>query len=736
MLRCSCVVWIVGGGLLVGCGPAPTARPPIQGPAIQRVVLISVDTCRADHLSCYGFDKNTTPHLDALAAAGVLFERVVSPVPLTLPAHSSMLTGTNPTFHGVHDNHAYRLADAHLTLAELLKQRGFSTAAFVSTFILDSQFGLDQGFDLYEDEISGDHQVHGSFHERKGDRTTQLALEWLDDRQGDDFFLFLHYFDPHEDYEPPEPFADRFADNPYAGEIAFTDHCIGRVVQKLKDLGLYETTLIMVTGDHGELLGEHGEPTHSYFIYRGAIEVPWIVKLPGPNQEDKSSEGNKSNQGKRIGQIAGLIDIVPTLCGLMGIEPPPQVQGVDWSAELLADQPAATRERALYCESFTPTKYGATPLLGVVGHDLWKYIHAPQPELYDLNNDPLEAANRAADEPHRARVLEAELQDLLAAAPAPGDQENQLAVSEADLRRLGSLGYVGGKTEVGQFEFDAQSVDPKELFALHMQHQEATIRLLDKEYARARVVAEEMVRSRPESPLGHKHLAKIAADQGRLREAQPHLEALVRLDPNDVEGHTNLGVIYRAQGDTEAAVAAYRRALEIDPAHTPALNNLAFVLLAKNQVDEAIDLLEQALQLDPHYADAHFNLGQALVRTGEPAAAAQHFRRALQERRDWPAALNALGWLLATSPDSAIRDPSEAVRLAELTVKLTGERNVPILDTLSAAYAAAGQFEQAIEVAEKALQLAIEADAQALVDILRGRLELYRGKEAFVERAP
>ena len=717
---CAKVLALLICGVVLGCRPGPTPAP--REP-IRQILLVSIDTCRSDHLSCYGFEQPTTPHLDALAKESVLFERVVSPVPLTLPAHSSMLTGTNPTYHGVHDNHAFHLADDQTTLAELLKRQGFATGAIVSAFVLDSQFGLDQGFDQYLDELSDEHLVHGAIAERKGDQTTQLAVEWLDQHQTDDFFLLLHYFDPHEDYAPPEPFATRFADDPYAGEVAFTDDCIGRVLQKLKELGLYETTLVMVVGDHGELLGEHGEPTHSYFIYRAALEVPWIVKLPGRTNAD------------RIQDLAGLIDVVPTVCGLLGIDPPQQVQGIDWTPRLLKATAEVAVDRAIYCESYTSTKYGATPLLGIVDNRGWKYIHAPRAELFDLRQDPDESRNLIEDEAQLASALQADLESLLLSGSGSDGEDGQMDMSDEALRKLASLGYVAGGTDLGNASLDSAGLDPKDTFPLHMLHQEVTIHLSHQRYQKAELAAQRMVTAWPASPLGHKHLAKIAIDGGGLLEAQPHLEELVRLQPDDVEGHTNLGIIYRAQGKTEEAEAAYRRAITIDPAHAPARNNLAFALLARREHAEAIEHLHQAIDIDPDYGDAHFNLGRAFHETGRLDQAARHFRRVIELKGDWLPALNALAWLLATSPESQAQDVKQAVRLAQRAAELTQNRDAPILDTLAAAYAADGQYDLAIVAAEAAIEIATQAKAQEMADVIRAHLELFQKKQPYRETA-
>src|SRR5260221_63771 len=265
-----CLV-LLGSALL-----PPSSRP---RPAIRNVLLISIDTLRADRVSAYGFPRPTTPNIDAVAREGVLFRNVHTPVPMTLPAHVSMLTGTLPPTHGLRDNLVRRLPEGSMTIAEMLKAKGFTTGAVVSSFVLDRRFGTSQGFDSYDDRFQAVHKI-GDLSERKGDEAARVATQWLDQHKGRPFFFFLHFYDPHEPYEPPEPFASEWKGHPYEGEVAFADHGVGLVIEKLRELGLYDSTLIVITGDHGEMLGEHGELNHGFFIYEGALRVPLVVRVP------------------------------------------------------------------------------------------------------------------------------------------------------------------------------------------------------------------------------------------------------------------------------------------------------------------------------------------------------------------------------------------------------------------------------------------------------------------------
>lgn len=301
-------------GLLGGVGWFfRRARPATRG--TPNVILISIDTCRADHLSCYGDSRNTTPHMDAFAREGMLFTNVISPVPITLPAHSSMLTGTNPPYHGAHDNIAYQLAESNVTLAEALREHGYETAAFVASFVLDPRFGISQGFETYDAQFHSKPGVQRFLSQRPAGAVNRVVTTWLGEEPAQPFFLFVHYYDPHYPYTPPEPFASQFADDLYTGEIAYVDSCIGELLGTLGRLAPYDSALIIITGDHGEGLGDHSETRHGYFIYHTTTKVPLIVKFP------------ERREPNRVDEVVGLVDIVPTILEYVGAPIPPEVRG-------------------------------------------------------------------------------------------------------------------------------------------------------------------------------------------------------------------------------------------------------------------------------------------------------------------------------------------------------------------------------------------------------------------------
>ena len=593
--------------LFLSCDPFRSATP--------NVLLISIDTLRADYATSYGFPRETTPNIDAIARAGVLFKHVISPVPTTLPAHSSMLTGTIPPVHGMHDNLSYRLDDANVTLAEMLGERGYTTGAIVSSFVLDSKFNLSQGFDTDDDRFEEEHKIL-LLGERKGDETTRLARQWLEDHRDENFFLFLHYYDPHHDYDPPEPFASRFADDLYAGEIAFVDHGVGQVVDKLEELGLIDSTWIVLTSDHGEMLGEHGERDHGYFIYQSALEVPLIIRPPGLTEP------------RQVDQTVGLIDIVPTLAGILGLDPPPAAQGDDLSP-LLSGEPVSGKAKEFYAQSLTPTRfYDTSSLYGLVTSK-WKYIQSTRPELYDLESDPDEERNLVQEETELAEAMKTRLAEILESHSRRQENENTLELDDASIRRLESLGYLARGSNAIELRFEQGKDDPKDWIEFYGDHQQATELVHEGDYDRARPLAERMLTTHPYYVPAHLLVAEIAQGQEEPAKARDAYARAVELEPEKESAHFGLARALRRLGATDEAIPHLRRAIELRPDFTEAKAGLARALTEQGRIDEAAALLREAVAAEPDSAEATAHLGLVLATEGKLDEAMTYYRRAL-----------------------------------------------------------------------------------------------------------
>ncbi|MBN2206849.1 MAG: sulfatase, partial [Candidatus Aminicenantes bacterium] len=357
----------------------PTSAPAKAKPR-WNVLLVTIDTLRTDRLSCYGFDHVRTENVDRLAARGTIFSRAFAHTPTTLPSHANIMVGATPLTHGVHDNSGFVVRPEMLTLAEHLKAEGYATAAFVGAYPLDSRFGLDQGFDLYDDDFGSQSARGDAFYvERSAEAVVGRAMGWLKAAPASPWFVWVHCFDPHEPYRPPAPYDRSFAQSPYDGEVAYVDAALGALFSWLEETGLAGRTLVVLTADHGESLGEHGEATHAYFAYNATIWVPLIVLSPG------------GRPGRSDAGVAHM-DIFPTVCDALGVKPP---RGLPGLSLMPAVRGKAFPERSLYFESLYPYySRGWAPLRGVI-QDRKKYIESPIPELYDLDRDFAELENLA-----------------------------------------------------------------------------------------------------------------------------------------------------------------------------------------------------------------------------------------------------------------------------------------------------------------------------------------------------
>jgi arylsulfatase A-like enzyme/Flp pilus assembly protein TadD len=672
--------------VLIGAGIWLAGRRRGSATGIRHVVLISLDTTRADHLSCYGYGRKTTPNIDALAEQGYLFSNTTTTIPLTLPAHTSMLTGTIPPHHGRHENNDHYFDPSHVTLAQLLKKKGYRSGAFVGSQILNGSFGLDRGFDIYQDLFAEEDQS-----QRRAEEVNRAAFRWLDKQKGDPVFMFLHYYDPHAEYDPPEPFASKFKESPYAGEIAYADHCIGQVVAKLKKLGMYDSSLIIVTGDHGEMLGEHGEAGHMYFIYESAIKVPLICKLP------------ESNGPHRIDDIAGIIDIVPTVCDLLDIAPPAGIEG-ESLAGYFSDTPPEQPDRYMYCESLYPTRYKANSLLCLVGRQ-FKYIQTTRPELYDLQNDPGELTNLVEAEPHRVRILKDRLAQVLEQSVRTENGSQDTPISAQALKHLRSLGYVTGGSVKEDFSFDQDAEDPKDAIGFHEDFRKIFHMSGENEIVDIRALGDPLISQRPEFYEAYNVLLGLAMKQKDYDVAIYYGQKALKIKPDDFNVHNIMGMAYFQTKQSQSAVRYFQRAL---------------VLMPEDRKDSATELLQIYNQL---------GLSYSRQKKFEPAIV--QFEETLKLNPDQPEILNALAQALLSCRNPAIKDPSRALKLAKQACELTQSKIPRYLSTLAVAYATANNLSEAVKILEKALPLARAQGDQSVVDQIQK--QRYLIKKALAE---
>jgi arylsulfatase A-like enzyme/tetratricopeptide (TPR) repeat protein len=625
-------------------------------------VLISVDTVRADRLPAYGYRGVSTPAIDALARDSIVFENAYCQAPLTLPSHATLLTGLLPPSHGVSDNVGFRLAASHATIATVLKEHGYATGAAVSSFALRRDRGLAAGFDLYDDDFGP-----GSHDERAGPETVKRLESFVESHVDRSLFLFLHLYEPHTPYSPPEPFRRAYAAHPYDGEIAAADAAVGGFIAFLKERGLYDRALIVFLSDHGEGLGDHGEDEHGVFLYRETIRVPLFVKPPG-----------SSGKARRVHAPVGLIDVAPTVAEAVGFPVGKELPGLSLAGGFVEGK--NSRSRRIYSETLYPRLQLGWSDLASLTDDRFSYIEAPRPELYDLVADPGQKRDLAPERPPALRSMRAELLGLRKPAAPP-----EKASSE-ELEKLGSLGYIRIDASAAR----ADLPDPKDRVGELARYKQ----LFDVFYARrdaeASALSRAMLAESPQILSVWRILATSLERQGRAAEAAAALEsALARPDltgsSEDLEQASGeLAALASRTKDTAAAEKTlsdlvargvdsepirrelarllHRRgrvaeALAVLPgaekSRDPATLDVYGTLLAESgRHPEARTALQRALSLDPGRADVLFHLGMLSLREKDAASAREWFTKSLAAQPSAPGTLAALGLAQAQLGDT------------------------------------------------------------------------------------
>lgn len=693
------VVLLSAGLLSIAChrGPGPYEGAPI--------IVISIDTLRADHLPAYGYRDVETPALDALAADGIRFDNAYSHYPLTLPSHSSLLSGLLPTRHGVRDNAGYSFAvDEHPFLPRLFAQAGYATAGFVSSYVLRAETGLGDGFDVYDSDIEFEAGSSLGSAQRPGLETAARAAAWVREHQAEPFFLFLHLYEPHTPYAPPEPYASRYSKKPYDGEIATADAILGGFVNELERLGLYDDAVVVLVGDHGEGLGDHGEKEHGVFLYRSTLHVPFLLKLPG-----------RELAGTVVEQPVGLVDVLPTLARIAGIEAP---EGLDGRTLLPPGDDAGGR--AIYAESYYPRLHFGWSDLQALYESRHAYIHAPEPELYDLAADPGQRRNVMRQDRRTLTRLVRELRELRVPLESPSEMDEETA------EKLAALGYLAGSVHA-----TGPLPDPKTQRHLLADLEAGTTKFAEQDFqgavihfrklldANAQMIDVWSFLGRSLRELGDHREAAEAFEKGlELSGGDPSLAlaaAAARLEHGDVDRARQLAELARqdnreaadtllsridlAQGNERQARARMERAVRDGSAGEPTLRRLAllhlqdgepmrawrlvepllqegteepetltvagFALSDLGRLDQALVLFRRALQDEPDYAKAHEGVGTVLLKRDRPREARVELERALELNAELATAWNTLGVALyrLEGPAAALEAWQRAVTL-------------------------------------------------------------------------
>jgi len=648
--------------LAIACTRAPRTLPLATG-ALRgaNVLLVTIDTLRADRVGAYGSPANLTPTLDRLATEGLRFERVYAHVPLTLPSHASLVTGRYPTRHGVHDNGTFTLGDVP-TLATALKAAAYRTGAFVGAFVLDARFGLNRGFDVYDDRMAGN-SADLEVVQRTAEQVLEPAYQWIGSEQRSSidqqrraishqpFFAWVHLYDPHEPYSPPEPYRSRYAADPYAGEIAYADAALGSFLGRLRASASLSNALVVVVADHGESLGEHGERTHGLFAYDATLRVPLVIWGP-PHIRPAV-----------VSQTARLVDVAPTILDLVGAAALANVDGRTLRPIVTGEQPFDDPGSYFEALNASLTRNWA-PLRGIVADGV-KLIDLPLSELYDLATDPGEQRNLYAQQRERARPLEARLDRVTSAAATSAARPSIDADAEARLRALGYIASSSPGAPKPARTYTAAD-DPKQLVNLNTALDDAAAMWSRGDVASAMATLQGVIARRPDLTLAYDRMAFILRatgrstdavavldgaarnghadrallrslgsalrDAGDLRRSAAVLEELVRGDESDLQAADALGQTYARMGRGGDAESLFKRVLDRSPNGSTTWNNMGALYLVQQRTADAIDALSRAVAINPTLATAHNGLGVAYARAGQTDRAIAEWKRALELR--------------------------------------------------------------------------------------------------------
>ncbi|HAR36979.1 MAG TPA: hypothetical protein DCR87_08825 [Acidobacteria bacterium] len=658
------------------------------------ILLITLDTTRADHLGCYGYKEARTPNLDRLAREGIRFARAYCPAPLTLPSHTTILTGLEPFRHQVRNNGHYLPADIK-TVTETLKNRGYRTAAFVSSFSVDSRFGLDRGFEVYDDTFQADLPFKTMNAERRAGDTFSRFARWLENNYRDRFFCWVHYYDPHLPYDPPAPYDQEFSDCPYDGEIAYMDVYVGRILQALEDKSLLDKTVIIVAGDHGEGLGSRVELGHGIFLYEETVRVPLIFW------------GKKVfTRPAVVEERVRLTDLAPTILSwVRGEEEAAQMQGRSLETFF---QGREKNDRDTVIETFYPREnFGWSELIGIIS-GRWKLIQSPRPELFDLKSDPEERRNLFSTNQELAAELRQKLENLLLgqAVPASGG-----ATRPEDLERLRSLGYLNLAPARGQSTYP----DPKEKIELLKLIQQAQAYEFEEKYDLAEQAYWKILEEAPDSPASYVNLALALAGQKKMDRAIEVLQqGLDRLPDSEIL-LTRLGHTYAVSGKYFLALRTMGKVLELNPRNLEALTVSAGILDAAGRKEEAWTLYRRALEVEPESKSLRTSLAASLASAGKLAEAIEIYKRLIEDFPEDQSLYQFTGLAY-----SYLGDHEQAIFYLRQAVAIMPTRSGYF--NLALAYEKAGRTREAVEYFRRYLENS-SGDREETIRLARRELE-------------
>jgi arylsulfatase A-like enzyme/Flp pilus assembly protein TadD len=695
LLAAASIITIGAASYLLLLRPRPSSIARDSG---LNVLLITLDTTRADRLGCYGYARAATPNIDALARQGVLFANAYAPVPLTLPSHCSILTGTLPISHLVRNNGTYIMGPEQVTLAEVLKDKGFRTAAFVASFSVDSRFGLSQGFELYDDNFQEDAPFKALNSERTAEQVYQIFSAWLEKLEGGPFFAWVHFFDPHAPYNPPSPYRENFEGRPYDGEVAYMDFMVGAVLSKLRQKGLLARTLVAVAGDHGEAFGEKGESGHGVFLYEMAVRVPMLFFV----------EGRIPKQRVISGRVR-LIDIFPTVLDILSVPAPPSVQGKSLLPYL---EERKNKDLECYLETFYPREnFGWSPLAGLIS-GRWKYIRAPKEELYDLRADPDEQKNAAGPEKEIVAKMRALMEQLeqSSSGSATGGRRTPTAEEQARLRSLGYVDYSDPTAKGGD--------DPKDKVDELRLVQEAEKLEFEGNFQGAAELHKSLLTLHPRVATGYINLALAQARQLKFDQAIATLRLGLEKIPGSELLLSRLGYTYLVTGRMSDALATMKQVLDINPGNIEALTATAVMLDNQGSKEEAQSFFEKALAVEPENKFLRLSYASNLSSSGKLKEAIAVYIKIIEDYPRDTAAYQALGIAYGQSGDF-----DQAIAAFKESTYINPTQAAYF--NLALAYRQKGEFAEAVRYFERYLENPKD-EPEKKVKMARSELERLR----------
>jgi len=631
------------------------------------ILLITIDTLRADRLSCYGSSRPLTPNIDRLAKRGIVFSYAFAHTPTTLPSHTNILLGTTPPFHGVHDNLNFVVAEDFLTLAEFLQRAGYKTGAFVGSYLLDRRFGLNQGFEVYDDNYARSHKHKLANLERRAEEVVKPALDWLQ-KQSSPWFLWLHCYDPHDPYEPPPPFDSMYAEDPYNGEVAYVDYALKPLIDFVETPPYQSSTIIIFTGDHGESLGEHEEETHGFLAYNSTLRVPLIIALPGVKPAI-------------IDEPVCHLDLFPTIAELINLSVPEGLQGISLVPVFRGKK---LPDRKIYFESLYPYyNRGWAPIRGFYEKNL-KFIDSPLPELYDWRRDLAEKNNLIRS--GLVQKYKAELASLLTTLSGASEKIAQARVDRERLEKLRSLGYVSSQPVVRREVFGPE-YDVKNLLPYNNQAVKAMNLYYQGEKQRAIQLLEDIIKKCPLLDSAYSNLAIIYQKESNFNKAMEILKLALANLPSSYEfffNHLNLliearrfdeaikffeengpryphsagdpealnlvGLAYNQIGNPRKAIEIFELAASLDDRQAALMANFGSAYLSlflktkeRRALEASMEKFKKAIEIDPEFSQAYHGLGMAYRLIGNIEGAIYCWEKAAELNPDWPQIYYYLG---------------------------------------------------------------------------------------------